>query len=308
MKSIAYSLRLVGALLLGINSAAWLRAEVDDFSSGNDNLWTHSDPLRGFGVGGTGTWSVVNGAYRIQASPCQNPATYGPGRAGSLLTGVTYSQFYLTVDLVNWDNSLDQIFGILTRVSNPGLGTLNGYGFTYATRTGRNAFGELELLRITNEGGTDMTTALNISLNPVNHYRMVFVGSGSDFTGMLFQLPDVTTPIATLFATDATYATGNIGLFTYDNSSTKNHAADSTFDNFAIANVAPPRLSVSVDQFSDLSVTWPSPAPRYLLQTAGKITGPWTTVDSSQIVDANGLYSYNGSSASGNLFFRLQLH
>src|SRR5262249_17702429 len=93
-------------------------AQEDDFSSGNDSKWTRYNPI------GVASFAVVNGAYRIRTAPSPDPTTFGPGRAGSLLKGTNYGDyFYLTVDIVNWDDSLHQSGGLLARVGSPGPGT-----------------------------------------------------------------------------------------------------------------------------------------------------------------------------------------
>ena len=124
-----FVLATVTALLLPVPAA---RAQSDDFNDGNDTGWTHYSPLSVVGAGGT--FSFPNGGYRIQAPASPNRAQVGPGRAGSFLTNNTYSQFYVSVDLVDWDNTRDQAFGILSRASNVGLGATNGYAFTALTR------------------------------------------------------------------------------------------------------------------------------------------------------------------------------
>src|SRR5882762_2900959 len=139
----------------------------DDFNDGVDDGWTRYDPI------GKGSWTLLNGTYRIQSSPSASPSTVGPGRAGSIRTTESYAQFYVAVDIVTWDNSLDQIFGLITRVGTPGLGTTRGYAFTYATRTGRATTGQLEILRVTSESGTTLAVT-NLSLLPDRVYRLVF--------------------------------------------------------------------------------------------------------------------------------------
>src|SRR6185369_319250 len=172
-------------------------AATDDFNDGTDDGWTRYNPID------TGTWTLSGGTYRLQSSVSQSPGTVGPGRAGSLRTAETYAQFSVAVDIVAWDNTLDQIFGLITRVGTPGLGSTKGYGFTYATRTGRNPSGELEILRIAQEAGTDITTASNFTFVVGLSYRMVFEGEVNQLTAKLFSSTNLTTPLVTLTATDS---------------------------------------------------------------------------------------------------------
>src|SRR5262249_42243726 len=80
----------------------------DDFNSGTDTGWFHLQPLN------NGTWSFPGGnTYRIQAA--NTGSTGNPGRAASLRTDLTYTNFYVAADVVNWDNTLNQLFGLGAR-------------------------------------------------------------------------------------------------------------------------------------------------------------------------------------------------
>jgi hypothetical protein len=232
----------------------------DDFNDGNDAGWTHYNPID------TGTWTVSGGAYRLQSSASQSPSTVGPGRAGSLRTTETYTQFSASVDIVAWDNSLDQIFGLITRVTTPGLGTTKGYGFTYATRTGRAATGQLQMLLITQEAGTDITPAVNFTFVPGQSYRLVFEGVLDGLTAKLFSTTNLSTPLATLTASNTTYTSGGVGFFTYDNSRGGASRADVTFDNFASEELGPKLEIVRDPSSTDVRVSWSNWATTYRLE------------------------------------------
>src|SRR5258705_13904525 len=105
--------RITGSLLL-LLGAIGCYAATDDFNDGTDDGWTRYNPIS------TGSWTLDNGTYRLQSSPSSSPGTVGPGRVGSLRASENYAQFEVGVDLVSWDNSLDQIFGLITRVGTPG--------------------------------------------------------------------------------------------------------------------------------------------------------------------------------------------
>jgi hypothetical protein len=235
------------ALILAVSKAGGQTVN-DDFNDGTDDGWTRYDPLA------TGSWALNNGTYRIQSAVSPNPAQLGPARAGSLRTVETYSQFYVSVDIVNWDNNLDQIFGLLARAGTPGLGTTKGYGFTYATRTGRATEGQLELLLISGEAGDDLPgTGSNFTFQANQSYRMVFTGELGLLTGKVYSLTNLVTPIAVLSGSDSSYASGSVGVFTYDNSPTSQHRADTTFDNFIAINL-PPVLKIERDHLPYVDV------------------------------------------------------
>ena len=61
-----------------------------------------------------------------------NPALLGAGRTGALRADDNFvDSFYIAVDLVDWDDSIEQDVGILAMVREPGAGTLDCYAFSY---------------------------------------------------------------------------------------------------------------------------------------------------------------------------------
>ena len=214
---------------IGVSTA---RAQTDNFNSGTDTGWTRYDPLAGLGAPATFSFPGGN-TYRIQAAVSPNPGVLGPGRAGSLRTDQTYSDFAVSFDLVDWNNSQDQAFGMLARVSQPGLGTTDGYAFTYATD------GSIQISRILNEAASTVGGAA-ATLNPANDYRFVFTGNSSSLSGAVFDLANLSTPVATASGTDATYASGFLGFIVFDNSSTGTGTPDANFDNYSASVVPEP--------------------------------------------------------------------
>src|SRR5262245_17476741 len=89
-------LGLMTVTLLALGSAASSMAQyvTDDFNDGNDNGWTHYDPVGLIVASVTGTyvpyasWTLTNGAYRIRAVPSPAPDQTGPARSGSLRSQV----------------------------------------------------------------------------------------------------------------------------------------------------------------------------------------------------------------------------
>lgn len=301
--TLAFSLPLI---LAGLIVGPSLLAQMDDFSDGNDTGWTRMNPLAGLGVGGTGVWSFPEGGYRIQAGGV-TATTYGPARVGSYLSGADYGQFYLTCDIVSWNNSLDQIFGLLARVGGVGLGGTRGYAFTYATRAGRNPAGELELLRVTAESGTDLPGAdVDFTLQPGEKYRFVFTGNGSLFSGQVFNLTNLVTPLITISSTDATYASGQVGVFTYDNSSSEMNPVDVTFDNFFVDSDPPPLLAVSRSIPGTAIVSWPTSPLGYVLEaTPAFAPGLWTEITTG-IQQSGSRHFYVGDTGESPRFYRLK--
>ena len=201
------------------------RAQSDDFNDGNDNGWTRYDPLVGAG-GQPATYGFPAGGYRIQASASPG-AAFGPARAGSNRLDATFADFVASVDVVNWDNTLDQVFGISARIRQAALGTTDGYGLLFF-----NQNNELVIDRFDDENDIELGSTF-VTLDPGIDYRFVFRGTGSDFVGEIFALPNLAVPIATVSAFDATYQSGSSGLLVASDGPVGT-TADATFDNFLV--------------------------------------------------------------------------
>ena len=220
------------AMALASSAARGAVMPADDFNDGNDVGWTRYDPLVTFGAGGE--WTYPDGGYRIQTpTPSPNPGALGPARAGSIVQSDLYTDFFTSVDIVAFDANLDQAFGILSRVGTPGLGTTNGYALSYSP----NPFGQgsLDLSIVTGEAASNIAPAVGVSLELGKVYRLILEGQGTTLRGSIYDVEDLTTPLAEVTAEDATYAEGWNGVFVFDNSSGAAGTADATFDNFTAA-------------------------------------------------------------------------
>ncbi|MDO8945332.1 MAG: hypothetical protein Q7U75_19275, partial [Desulfobacterales bacterium] len=194
----------VGTALATVFLASSTLAQTDNFDDNNDTGWTRMSPLEPYGA--PAAFTVAGGQYRLQAPASPLPGTVGPGRAGSLINGDGLGAFRISVDLVTWDDSLDQVFGILARVAEPGLGTLDGYALTYVNEQGTTS-AELDILRIRDENSSGGTLAsVKIRLIPGQGYRLVFTGIGAQLTGEVFALTNLTTPLATITASNVEFA------------------------------------------------------------------------------------------------------
>jgi hypothetical protein len=160
---------------------------------------------------------------------------------GSSVTGQTFGDVVAAVDVVNFDPSLGQAFGLGVRVSNIGLGTTNGYALDYTTPTGNETpAGEFTFDRVTNEAATDIGTGSNITLQAGHSYRFLLRAVGSNLTGQLFDLSNSATPLATATATDSTYASGGAGVIAAAANLTPTSGINVTFDNLLVQAVPEP--------------------------------------------------------------------
>ena len=289
------------------------QAESDDFDDGNDSGWAHYNPLENFGV--PGVFSFADGGYRIRTtSPSPDPEHLGNGRTGSL-RATTYSDFYVSVDLVDWDDSLPQAVGIFARISTPGLGTTTGYAFTWSRGVETND-AVLDITKITGEAPDDVPTSGSDQYYfvPGRQYRLVFIGQGMRFEGRVYELPDVVHPVVTIVGFDGTYTSGVNGLIVYDNSAAANNLTDATFDDFIAYDIEPPRLEITgPDSFGDIKITWPAASfvGGFKLQSATSFPATsWDDIPDTLVgtdpLDPEHVFYNPLESASGQKFFRLR--
>src|ERR1051326_3037173 len=306
-----YSAGIRRVLLLSICALSCsLIAQSDNFNGGNDNSWMRYDPLGDLGAGPQATFSFPNGAYRIRAT--KNPlfpAAVGPARAGSLRQDATYTDFYVAVDIINWDDTIRQAFGILARVSTPGLGMTAGYAFTYERGSGVTpTSGGLDISRIDAETPTGVPTGpSSIHLEAGKSYRLVFIGKGANLEGRVYGLPDITTPLITISGSDTTYPGGTCGLVIYDNNGSSGAInPDATFDNYLATDVEPPRLNLSINDFHEITVCWTNPGTAFLLQGANSLPATtWTDIPAPYDAQGDQL-CHTEDASTGWKFYRLK--
>lgn len=242
-------------MLLAAGSAL---AQSDNFDDGNDNGWTRYDPLGVLGAGPRAVFSFPSGAYQISALTSPSVAQAGPARAGAFRTDVSYTDFYISVDIVSWDFSIDMALGLFARTREIGLGATDGYVFNYNPRQSfveGSYVGQLQINRVRNEDPEATLATLNITLDPTqNDYRFVFIGEGTSLTGRVYTLDNANTPVAQITATDETWTEGFPGFFVYDRSEEPSGTAVGTFDNFVAAATEPPPPQADPVTISGLQV------------------------------------------------------
>jgi hypothetical protein len=283
----------------------------DDFNSGNDSIWKHFNALAIVGV--TPVFSFPNDgtggkAYRIE-SPAPPIADAGPARTFSHRTNV-YSDFYAAVDLIGFDGSLNQAFGFLFRAENIGLGTTTGYVMNYDPQQASGGRGQIQINRVTGEQPATIGAA-NVTLDPTRRYRFVLTAVGSAFTAQVYDLADLTTPLAMYTATDATYPSGVVGVFNFSrvNSATIPDKAlgraDTTFDNYYVAplppaSVASPGTPHSLPEFPQVVNRSPASRSSFYAATNG-VRFTATTLSTNRINPSAIKLLLNGEDVSSNL-------
>jgi hypothetical protein len=291
----------------------------DTFNDGNDDGWGRSDPLSILGPPGTGTWSFPGGTTYRMEHPATPNADYGPARMSSLpMSLYSSNSFYMSVDVVNFASALPsplQAFGLLAHGSEIGLGSSKGIAFLYVNQGPLAVFDPTRkditsIQRVYNEtlvyiAGNCTTndgaayngefSASFLSLSPAVTNRMVLIGNEQRYEGRVYQLPDLSKPIAICTATNSNvlyqYTTGEVGITAFNifgigpalpQGGLYGGPMDVTFDNFFFDNSTPagsaPNLSISTAS-GTITVTWP-----------GEIPGIWD-LETSPTLDANAVWT-----------------
>lgn len=265
--------------LLGIFASPVL-AQTDNFDDNNDDGWTRFNPLM------AATYTLTGGTYQISSPASPDPVNFGPARAASLRLDVNYTNFCVMADLVAYDNSLPQAMGVMARIQGtPTPGTTAGYVFTY-----QPADNDVQISRVTNEQPTAVGSAVVLSGVPApgTVLRLVFLGYGDYFEGLIYDTSDLLNPLAVCSGRDSTYGTGSCGLLVSHFSTTSNDGIDATFDNYSASNGSPPQLTITRNTTTGVTISWPDSALCWILQespTANPDT--WLDVFDGITHDAN---------------------
>lgn len=221
------------AVALGVNARADYS---DDFSSGSLANYDLYQPLFPFGAGGS--YVTGSGNLSITAPQSPNPGALGPGRAASFISGQSYQNFTVSYDLTVSGSSTKQFVGAFVQVTNPGLGTLNGYavGIDFSTDqlfiskvTGENSKGSI--------APTAASSALALDLSGVYHvdYTTIFGQQSATLTDK-----KTGAVIASVYGTDTSYTSGAVGLGLSLQTTTPGVSASATFDNLTVTSVPEP--------------------------------------------------------------------
>ena len=227
------------------------QVQQDSFDDGNDDGWDRFSPLDIVGASSIFTFPDHPGdghGYRLQ-SPAPAVDAAGPARTFTNLPQL-YSDFYSAVDVLDWNNDVNQAFGILFRADNIGLGQTTGYVMNYDPQQASGARGQIQFNIVTNEADQGTIGAADISLEPGHDYRFVMSAEGDTFRGWVYDHFDLTAPLVSYFGVNDLYASGKIGVFNFyrgdDAIDPDLGIADTTFDQFYSAPEAPESLGTSV--------------------------------------------------------------
>jgi hypothetical protein len=217
-----------------------LMAQSDNFDDGKDDGWSRFAPLELLGIPSTVTFpddGLGGKAYRLESAAPPVP-NFGPARIGSRPL-VTYSDFTAAFDLIDWDNDLDQSIGLLFRADTIGIGTTSGFAMNYNVQQITGGPGQIQFTRVTAEVPSSAIRFANLALEPGHRYRFVFTAKAAHLAGSVYDLLDLTSPLAEFDTELETSTSGEVGLFNF-NAGTRitdpiAGRTDSTFDNYSAA-------------------------------------------------------------------------
>lgn len=236
-----HRVRLQGAvaplliLIFGVGFCREASAQSDDFEDGNDVGWSHYQPLKDFGAGGS--FTVSGGLYRLSAPASPAPAVLGPQRIGSLRPDKIYTRARVQADITGWRTNINQAFGLIGRAAKLGLGTTEGYTYNYNSVSG---FHQINLVQ--GEQATRQVNESAFPLNPADRYRMVFILTGEILVGRLYSITNSSIPLHSVAGMDENFQGGISGVFAY--ALTADHALDTRYDNYAADEPGPVRATV----------------------------------------------------------------
>lgn len=103
----------------------------DDFNDANITGWSTYNPLSSFGGSFTVSYPQP-GKVQLQTAISPNPASLGPGRGVLYRNDLPQSGDHLvSVDFSNYDIN-NQFFGVIARMRQVGLGSLDAYTLSYS--------------------------------------------------------------------------------------------------------------------------------------------------------------------------------
>ena len=215
----------------------------DDFDDGDDLGWMRVDLLGDLGAGEITSFQSADGEYRIKGGESPSPSEVGPSRGAAFRSEVIYeSDFFVSVDLVNFQDSIRQAIGLLSLVQpNPSLGTVSGYSLNYQPE--ENDF----IINLVENEVPIRLGVTTLSKDPGDEpLRLIFEGRNGVLKGRLFLRSDLTEPLATIEVFDLTYTSGIAGLFVFSDTDDGSGGTDATFDNYVANAHALPLLDMRV--------------------------------------------------------------
>jgi hypothetical protein len=337
IRNVLFGLTVAGGLIVA--PAGWCSTtNSDNFNDGNDTAptiaWEHYDPIGEALTIMSGTpmtnaeWNFPGGnTYQIVALPSPEPGGLGQARAGSIAPG-GFGNFYVAADVVNWDNTVHQVFGLLARVGTPTVQQTTGYMLDWDSSSNLASGGDMDIVRLEAEVPTDLdgsTIFGNDGIHLTNgvSYRFVFMGVSNILRGQVYDLANLAYPLVDYVVSDpaydpngSTHVSGPTGLLAANNAGESGYTggASATFDNFVATDgdlLAQnwPLLKVSRPSAGTVCLSWPFGTAAYplnLYSSPSVVGSPVVWTGPLTPTGTNGAWQvYCVSPATGREFFKL---
>jgi hypothetical protein len=332
IRAILFGVMVVGALSVA-PAGRCSTAISDNFNDGNDTAptidWQHYDPIGQYLTElydpiTNAQWNFPGGnTYQIVASP--PPAGWGDvfkrARAGSLTTN-SFTNFYASVDVLDWSHTNRQVFGVLARVGTPSFDSTSGYLFDWdSSDPNSTTAGDMHIVRLVDEAPIDLDGSTVFGDNGIHlvaghSYRFVFMGVSNVFRGLVYDLTNTVVPLVDYCVTDPDYnpaasdhVSGPVGLIVADNSGIFTNGAAATFDNFVASDgelltANSQLMKITQSPAGTVNVYWPVGGTFTLHSSSSLSPTSWgsaltpTGTNGSERV-------YTVSPATGTQFFKL---
>ena len=230
-------MRLLTTVVLSLLLASTgFSEELFNFDDGTNGGLNEYSALEPFGLGAS--FTAAGGTYRISGPGNTVDEQLSVNRA-SAFSSTIYSDFRVSVDVVDWDTSLvdGQGIDLFARGQEIGLGTSDGYGFVFQPAEG------IRIFRADDEVPTFFSDPVPLDIDPLKNYHLVFTGSGPNLVGQIYDLADLNNPLEEVTATDSTYEQGVSGILATGPIQNPTIGFDSTFDNLTLSGQVVPEPS-----------------------------------------------------------------
>lgn len=248
-----------------VASSLWAEAVItensftDDFSDENIDEYVALDRIGTLLGQPFGAVSLADSALKLSV-PSSPVAEFGPSAMLIEQQHINFTDFSISIDILDFDRSLAQIFGVTARTKETGVGTTDGYfasAFLDPTDDNRMT-GGINISRFDDEFPNVLAATIGtpqaFAMDPGRDYQLRFSGEGSNLRSQIFDRDDLTMPLATLEISDDTYTSGFSGIFTLGANFLKPTAettrGDTTFDNYSLSAV--PVVEIVVNPVGDI--------------------------------------------------------
>ena len=238
MRHVRNALFLLSCSTVGLGQVSFS----DNFDDQDIDGWEVFDPI-GFALGQPhAEVSFSEGTVRLDGPA--HPA-FGSGVAAISRSEVVFTDFEQAIDIAENNSSVDGFFG-LTKVVDPTTGYFLSIGKTNPDLAPPNA----TAFNIARRDGAEappvfITDPFVQGTIPTENIRLVFRGQGSSLTGEVYNLDDLSAPLASVSTVDETYSSGYGGFFVFGstppppNPPNLESFGNARFDNYSLTATVP---------------------------------------------------------------------